>query len=165
MPAFRVAILTASDAGAAGQRADRSGKMIAERVEKEGWNVVSQAIAPDDRETISERLRRWADSGEVDLIVTTGGTGVGPRDVTPEATLDIAERLVPGIAEQMRAQTVAKTPMAMVSRQVVAIRGQTLIINLPGNPRGVEECLDIVTPVLPHTLQVLTEPRTEDHPA
>ena len=164
MPGFRVAVLTASDASASGQRADRSGKMIAERVEKEGWTVAAQAISPDDRATISEQLREWADGGEIDLIVTTGGTGVGPRDVTPEATLDIAERLVPGIAEQMRAQTVAKTPMAMVSRQVVAIRGHTLIINLPGNPRGVEECLDVVTPVLPHTLQVLTQPRTEEHP-
>ena len=165
MPGFKVAILTASDEGAAGRRADRSGKMIAESVEKAGWNVVAQEITPDERAIISEQLREWADGGEVDLIVTTGGTGVGPRDVTPEATLDVAERLVPGMAEQMRAQTVAKTPMAMVSRQVVAIRGHTLIINLPGNPRGVEECLDVLTPVLPHTLLVLTQPRTEEHPA
>ncbi len=164
MSEFRVAILTASDSGAAGERADRSGKIIEEMVRAVGWTVTRTAITRDERAVIAEQLREWADGGDVSLIVTTGGTGVGPRDVTPEATLDVVDRLVPGMAEQMRAQTAERNPMAMVSRQVVGIRGRTLIINLPGSPRGVQECLAVLMPVLPHTLEVLTQPRTDDHP-
>lgn len=161
---IRVAVLVASDSGAAGDRADRSGKLIEELVTAAGWIASEKAITPDDRAVIAAQLRSWADGGDVALIVTTGGTGVGPRDVTPEATLDVVDRLVPGMAEQMRAQTVTNTPMAMTSRQVVGIRGQTLIINLPGSPKAVQECLDVLMPVLPHVLEVLGQPRTDEHP-
>ncbi len=164
MTDIRVAVLVASDSGAAGDRADRSGKLIEELVAAAGWIASEKAITPDDRAIIAAQLRSWADSGDVALIVTTGGTGVGPRDVTPEATLDVVDRVVPGMAEQMRAQTVAQTPMAMTSRQVVGIRGQTLIINLPGSPKAVQECLDVLMPVLPHVLEVLSQPRTDEHP-
>ena len=164
MTDIRVAVLVASDSGAAGDRADRSGKLIEELVTVVGWTVAEKTITPDDRAIIAAQLRDWADNGEIALIVTTGGTGVGPRDVTPEATIDVVDRLVPGMAEQMRAQTVAKTPMAMTSRQVVGIRGSTLIINLPGSPNAVQECLDVLMPVLPHLLEVLTQPRTDQHP-
>ena len=138
--------------------------MVGELVIAAGWTVAEKTITPDDRAIIAAQLRDWADNGEIALIVTTGGTGVGPRDVTPEATTDVVDRLVPGMAEQMRAQTVAKTPMAMTSRQVVGIRGSTLIINLPGSPKAVQECLDVLMPVLPHLLEVLTQPRTDQHP-
>ena len=164
MTDIRVAVLVASDSGSAGDRADRSGKLIEELVTVVGWIVAEKTITPDDRAIIAAQLRDWADNGEIALIVTTGGTGVGPRDVTPEATTDVVDRLVPGMAEQMRAQTVAKTPMAMTSRQVVGIRGSTLIINLPGSPNAVQECLDVLMPVLPHLLEVLTQPRTDEHP-
>ena len=164
MTDIRVAVLVASDSGSAGDRADRSGKLIEELVTVVGWIVAEKTITPDDRAIIAAQLRDWADNGEIALIVTTGGTGVGPRDVTPEATTDVVDRLVPGMAEQMRAQTVAKTPMAMTSRQVVGIRGSTLIINLPGSPNAVQECLDVLMPVLPHLLEVLTQLRTDEHP-
>ncbi len=164
MSDIRVAILVASDSGAAGERADRSGKLIEELITAAGWTVTEKAITPDDRTVIAAQLRSWADGDDVALIVTTGGTGVGPRDVTPEATLDVVDRLVPGMAEQMRAQTVTQTPMAMISRQVVGIRGHTLIVNVPGSPKAVQECLDILMPVLPHVLEVLTQPRTDEHP-
>ena len=164
MTDIRVAVLVASDSGAAGDRADRSGKLVEELVIAAGWTVAEKTITPDDRAIIAAQLRDWADGGIIALIVTTGGTGVGPRDVTPEATIDVVDRLVPGMAEQMRAQTVAKTPMAMTSRQVVGIRGSTLIINLPGSPKAVQECLDVLMPVLPHLLEVLTQPRTDEHP-
>lgn len=164
MSDIRVAVLVASDSGAAGDRADRSGKLIEDLVTATGWIVSEKTITPDDRAVIAAQLRSWADGGDVALIVTTGGTGVGPRDVTPEATLDVVDRLVPGMAEQMRAQTVTQTPMAMTSRQVVGIRGQTLIVNLPGSPKAVQECLDVLMPVLPHVLEVLSQPRTDEHP-
>ena len=164
MTDIRVAVLVASDSGAAGDRADRSGKLIEELVASAGWTVAEKIITPDDRAAIAAQLSGWSDSGNLALIITTGGTGVGPRDVTPEATLDVLDLVVPGMAEQMRAQTVAKTPMAMTSRQVVGIRGRTLIINLPGSPNAVQECLDVLMPVLPHLLEVLTQPRTDEHP-
>lgn len=164
MSDIRVAVLVASDSGASGDRADRSGKLLEELVAAERWSVSEKAITPDDRAVIAAQLRSWADGGDVALILTTGGTGVGPRDVTPEATLDVVDRLVPGMAEQMRAQTVDKTPLAMTSRQVVGVRGQTLIINLPGSPKAVQECMDVLMPVLPHVLEVLSQPRTDEHP-
>ncbi len=164
MTEINVAILVASDSGAANERADRSGKIIEELATAAGWTVTQKAIVPDDRPTITAQLREWADGANVSMILTTGGTGVGPRDVTPEATLDTVDRLVPGMAEHMRAQTAAVNPMAMTSRQIVGIRGKTLIINLPGSPRAVQECLDVLMPVLPHTLDVLTQPRTDEHP-
>ncbi len=164
MADFTVAILTSSDMAAKGERDDTSGDLAKELIEANGGRVVARAVLPDERKALSAQLRAWSDSGEMGLILTTGGTGLGPRDVTPEATLDVAERLVPGLAEQMRAQTVAKTQMAMVSRQVVAARGNCLIVNLPGSTNGVRECLEVVMPVLPHAVEVLSQPRTEQHP-
>ncbi len=164
MADFTVAILTSSDMAAQGEREDTSGDLAKELIETNGGKVVARAVLPDEQEALATQLRAWADSGEVGLILTTGGTGLGPRDVTPEATLDVAERLVPGLAEQMRAQTVAKTQMAMVSRQVVASRGGCLIVNLPGSTNGVRECLEVVMSVLPHAVEVLSQPRTEQHP-
>ena len=111
------------------------------------FQCIHYEVLPDDKEMISERLISWADEGEVDLIVTTGGTGVAPRDVTPEACLSVIEREVPGLAEAMRSRTLEKTPMAMLSRSVAGIRGHTLILTLPGSPRGVRECLEVVQPV------------------
>ncbi|MDP7619404.1 MAG: MogA/MoaB family molybdenum cofactor biosynthesis protein [Dehalococcoidia bacterium] len=164
MADFSVAILTSSDMAAKGDREDTSGDLAKELIEASGGRVVARAVLPDEREALATQLKAWSDSGEVGLILTTGGTGLGPRDVTPEATLDVAERLVPGLAEQMRAQTVAKMQMAMVSRQVVAARGRCLIVNLPGSTNGVRECLEVVMPVLPHAVEVLSQPRTEQHP-
>lgn len=164
MAPFSAAVLTSSDMGARGQRVDASGDLAQEIIERAGGRVAARAVLPDDRAVLAAQLRQWADSGQISLIVTTGGTGLGPRDTTPEATLDVIERQVPGLAEAMRAQTVGKTPMAMISRQVAGVRGRCLIINLPGSPTGVRECLDVVLPVLPHALEVLSQPRTEQHP-
>ena len=112
---------------------------------------------PDEQELIEDRLRRWSDEDGLDLIVTTGGTGLTSRDVTPEATLAVIDRQAPGMAEAMRMQTLKHTPMAMLSRAVVGSRGNTLIINLPGSTRGVEQCLDVLLPVIPHALDMLKE--------
>ncbi|MEK7873890.1 MAG: MogA/MoaB family molybdenum cofactor biosynthesis protein [Chloroflexota bacterium] len=124
---------------------------------------VRYAIVPDERERIAEVLREWADSGQVDLILTTGGTGLGPRDVTPEATRDVLDREAPGLAEAMRADTLKKTPFAMISRQVAGARGRCLIVNLPGSPKAVRECLEVVLPVLPHAVELLRGD-TASHP-
>ena len=150
-------VLTSSDLGARGLREDTSGHLIKETLQAAGFDVRRYEIVPDDRETIEERLRRWSDEDGLDLIVTTGGTGLTSRDVTPEATLAVVQRQVPGMAEAMRIETLKNTPMAMVSRSVVGIRGRTLIINLPGSPKAVKECLAVVLPVIPHALEMLQE--------
>lgn len=155
MSLYRIAILTASDKGAAGLREDRSGPVIAAALASVGTIVTTEIVA-DDRATIAGQLRQWADSDGIDLILTTGGTGLSPRDVTPEATLDAVERLVPGIPEAMRAFSLTLTNRAMLSRAVAGTRGRTLIINLPGSPRAVSECLEVIVPVLPHALGILT---------
>jgi molybdenum cofactor synthesis domain-containing protein len=152
---FKVAILTISDAGAKGERADTSGDIISETVGREGFRELARDIVPDEKDLVSERLAEWCDGGELDLVLTTGGTGLGPRDVTPEATRAILDLEVPGIGEVIRIQTLAKTPMAMLSRSVAGVRSGTLIINLPGSPTGVRECLDVVVPAIPHALEMI----------
>ena len=160
----RLAILTVSTSGAHGQREDTGGQAIRDKLPPPDYEEVRYEIVADDPDTITERISAWADSGEVDLIVTTGGTGMGRQDVTPEAARAAMDREVPGMAEAMRAQTLQFTPMAMISRSVVGIRGYTLIITLPGSPRGVGECLDVVLPVLPHALELLQRESVQEHP-
>jgi molybdenum cofactor synthesis domain-containing protein len=152
---FTVGIITSSDKGSAGQREDLSGKVIRELCEPYGGTVTSYKILPDEREQLAGEMRLMADSLKVDVIFTTGGTGLSPRDVTPEATLDVAERMVPGIPEAMRARSLLITDRAMLTRGVACIRKRTLIINLPGSPKAVKECLEVILPVLGHALEVL----------
>jgi molybdenum cofactor synthesis domain-containing protein len=150
-----VGVLTASDKGARGERVDESGPAIAAAVGALGWEVVSQVILPDDRAGIADMLRWMADEQRVDVIFTTGGTGFASRDVTPEATLDVVEKLVPGLPELMRAESLKHTPRAALSRAVAGIRGFTLIVNLPGSPRAVLECLEAILSALPHGVEIL----------
>ena len=152
---FNLAILTISDAGARGERADTSGDTISEMMAREGFRQVYRDIVPDEKELISEKLARWCDDDEVDLVLTTGGTGLGPRDVTPEATLAIVDFQVPGITEAIRNRTIENTPLAMLSRSVAGVRSGSLVINLPGSPVGVRECLEVAIPVIPHALEMI----------
>ncbi len=150
---IRTAIITLSDKGSAGEREDESGKAIREMIADIGASTVHYEILPDEKSGIIEKLTRLSDSGNIDLILTTGGTGVAPRDVTPEATLKVIDRELPGMAEAMRAESLKKTPRAMISRAVAGIRKQTLIVNLPGSPRAVRENLAVILPALPHTIE------------
>ena len=152
---FRVGILTVSDKGARGQRADTSGGAIRELLAGLEVQVERYEVVPDEQDVIAGRLRAWADEERLDLILTSGGTGLSPRDVTPEATLAVVERLVPGMAEAMRQAGLTQTPMAMLSRAVAGLRGRTLIVNLPGSERGVRQNLAQLLPVLPHALETL----------
>ncbi len=153
---IRVAILTVSDKGAAGQREDLSGPAVREVLAPLQPDIVAAEVVPDDRQQIAGRLVHYSDVLKCQLVLTTGGTGFSPRDVTPEATLDIIQRPVPGIPEAMRAAGLAQTPMAMISRAAAGIRNRTLIINLPGSPRAVRENLETILPVLPHALEILS---------
>ena len=153
-----IGVLTISDSGAKGAREDTSGERIRAMVTQLSGAVLSAgAIIPDEREQIEATLREWSDEKQVNLILTTGGTGLAPRDVTPEATKAVIEREAPGIAEAMRAFSLQQTPFGMLSRSVAGTRGHTLIINLPGSPKAVQECLECILPVLPHAVNLLTE--------
>jgi molybdopterin adenylyltransferase len=153
-----VGVLTISDGAATGEREDLSGENIRSLVAQMPDAVVSAgAIVPDEREQIAAALREWSDEKQLNLILTTGGTGLAPRDVTPEATKTVIERDAPGIAEALRAISLQYTRTAMLSRGVAGVRGRTLIINLPGSPKAVKECLEYVLPVLPHAINLLTE--------
>jgi molybdopterin adenylyltransferase len=160
--AFRVGILTVSDKGARGERVDTSGAAIREMVMGVGASVELTAIVPDERPQISGTLRQWADAGGVDVILTTGGTGLATRDVTPEATADVLERQAPGLSELMRAEGVRHTPMAALSRALAGIRGRALIVNLPGSEKGVRESLGALLPILPHAVETLRD-QAGDH--
>ena len=151
---IKVGILTVSDRGYRGERRDESGPAIKELISPLVPEVVEYALLPDDKEAIIGKLKQWAKMG-LDLILTTGGTGLSPRDVTPEATMAVVDRPAPGFSEVMRAKTVSQNPRAMLSRGVSGVSGRSLIINLPGSPRAVKECLEVIFPALPHALEVL----------
>ena len=152
---FTVGILTISDKGSRGERQDKSGEAIREIFSSMDVRIANYDIVPDEKELVVEKLVNWADRGKLDVVITTGGTGLTPRDVTPEATLAVVDRIVPGFAEAMRAESFKKTPHAMLSRAVVGTRGQCLIINLPGSPKAVRECLAVILPALPHAVETL----------
>lgn len=154
---LRIGILTLSDRAARGQRPDGSGPALASRITEQGWLVLRREVIPDELTTITAVLKAWSDSGELDIILTTGGTGFSQRDVTPEATLSVVDRQAPGLAEAMRSASLKVTPHAMLSRAVAGIRGQTLIVNLPGSPKGALENLAVILPVLPHAVELLSE--------
>lgn len=153
---YRVGILTSSDMGARGEREDTSGALIRELLGAPDYEHARYEIVPDDQPIIERTLTSWADDDHLNLVVTTGGTGLTNRDVMPEATLAVVDRLAPGFAEAMRAFGLTKTPMAMLSRGVTGVRGRTLIINLPGSPKGVREGIEVLLPVLSHALGQLT---------
>lgn len=154
---MRFGILTLSDRSARGEREDASGPALALQIRAENGSVVRQQILPDDESTVRATLIEWADSDEFDIILTTGSTGFAPRDIAPEATRSVIQKEAPGLAEAMRLESLKKTQHAMLSRAVAGIRGQTLIINLPGSPKGAVENLQTIFPVLPHAVQLLRE--------
>jgi molybdopterin adenylyltransferase len=161
---LRIGILTVSDRSAQGARPDTSGPALAELITAQGWTVGRTAVLADELAAIQKTLADWTDTGELDIILTTGGTGFAGRDVTPEATLAVIDRQAPGLAEAMRQDSLKVTPHAMLSRAVAGIRGKVLIINLPGSPKGAVENLRVVIPVLPHAVELLqNDPDAEKH--
>jgi molybdopterin adenylyltransferase len=158
---IKTVVITVSDRGARGQREDASGPAIARMLEAEGMEIIGRRIIPDEKEMIRQMLLEWCNGGDADLILTTGGTGVSPRDVTPDATREVIDREIPGMAEAMRHQSAAVTPHAMISRALVGIRGRTLIINLPGSPKGATENLSILIPALTHAIEKIKGDESE----
>lgn len=152
---IEAAVLTASDRSSRGEREDRSGILLEEKIKKSGGKVIEKVITPDDRSSIEKELVRLVDNIGVDLVITTGGTGLSPRDNTPDATLAVIDKEVPGMAEAMRYAGMAKTPHAMLSRAVCGVRKQTLIVNMPGSPGAVEENFEIISRSLSHAIEVL----------
>jgi len=152
---FSAGVITVSDGVYRGERSDESGGEVRRCLSGAG-DVVRYEVVPDEVELIAATLRDWADGGDVDVILTTGGTGLSARDVTPEATLSVIDKAVPGLAEAMRSQTLAKTRLSMLSRAVAGVRKRCLIINLPGSPRAVRECLEVILPVIPHAVGIIT---------
>jgi len=152
---MRVAVLTVSDSVSRGERQDRSGPGVAERCRALGWEVTSCEAVSDDREALEKRLAALADSPSIDAVLTTGGTGVGPRDTTPEATMAVCQKILPGLGELMRGKGREKNPRAVLSRAVAGVCNRALIVNLPGSPRGAVESLDVVADLLPHAIEVL----------
>jgi molybdopterin adenylyltransferase len=153
---YKLGILTSSDMGARGEREDTSGELIKKLIAPPDFNHTRYLVVPDDRAIIEGTLKAWADDDHLDLVITTGGTGLSDRDVMPEATRAVVDRLAPGFVEAIRAIGLTKTPMAMLSRGIAGIRGRTLIINLPGSPKGVSEGIEVLLPVLSHALGQLT---------
>lgn len=152
---WRTAVITLSDKGYAGEREDKSGPLIREIVEEQGYEVAEMVLLPDEQKLIEEKLIQLCDEEKMDLILTTGGTGFSPRDCTPEATMAVAQKNAPGIAEAMRYESLKITPRAMLSRGASVIRGETLIINLPGSPKAVKENLECILTSLPHGLEIM----------
>lgn len=153
---IKVAILTVSDSCSRGQREDVSGQTICGMLPSGRYEICEHKVVPDEQESIKEQLIHFADAAKVDIVFTTGGTGLGPRDVTPEATAAVCERMIPGLAEAMRREGLKKTKRAILSRGVAGIRGNTLIINLPGGPKAVRECLEVILDVLQHAKDMLS---------
>lgn len=152
---IKVGIITVSDKGSRGERVDTSGPLIEEMLKEIDFKVTKYVIVPDEKQLISEAIIEMIDNDKIDLVLTTGGTGFSPRDVTPEATMKVIDRYVPGISEVVRMKGLEKTPKAMLSRAVSGIRKQSLIINLPGSPKGVRESLEVIMPVLKHGIEIL----------
>ena len=152
---FSVAILTISDGVSAGVREDLSKRAIEESIKEMDCEVLYRAVVPDEKDKIAAKLKEWSDVNRVDLVLTTGGTGFAPRDVTPEATRSVLDREAPGLGEAMRAATLAAVPASMLSRSIAGMRNRTLIVNLPGSPKACRECLDVIMPVLPHGISLL----------
>ena len=158
---LNIAVLTISDKGSRGQRRDKSGEVMRGVLSQIESTITKYEVVPDERDKIAGKLIEWADGGGVDVILTTGGTGLARRDVTPEATLSVIDRSVPGFAEAMRARSLEKTPMAVLSRAVSGLRGECLIINLPGSPKAVQECLEVILPAIPHAVEIIKGEVTE----
>jgi len=159
---IRIGIITVSDRSSSGERKDESGPALIKAVSEQGWQVIRTEILPDEADQLESKLIEWADGGEMDVILTTGGTGFSPRDITPEATQSVIQRPTPGLAEAMRSASLRITPHAMLSRAVAGIRAHTLIVNLPGSPKGAIENLAVLVPVLPHAIQLLRDEPTAE---